>query len=298
VSSFSERIARRPLVLDGGLSTQLEAQGVVFNSPLWTAQALLDDPSSIEQAHRAFVDAGADVIITASYQVSRAGFVALGRTEEEADAALRASVEVARKAAAGSTALVAASVGPYGAILHDGSEYRGNYGVSAAKLEEFHRERLEVLAQSSPDLFAIETIPDLVEVQAILVALDAAPGIDAWLSVTIGPDGNLWAGQSLEQVVHAIEGAPQIKAIGLNCLAPELVDAAITEIRKFTELPIVVYPNGGGVWDAASGRWSEPHRIASSQVCEKWLELGANAVGGCCGVSAFDLSSLASILHR
>lgn len=295
--SFAERIARRPLVIDGGLSTQLEAQGVDFNSPLWTAQALLDNPKTIERAHRAFVEAGADVIITASYQISRAGFEALGRSAQEADAALRASVSVAFDATAGSTALVAASVGPFGSIRHDGSEYRGNYGVSREELEAFHRERIAVLAEAKPDLFAIETIPDLLEVEAIVAALDAAPGIPAWLSVTIGPDGKLWAGQSLTKVAQAVARSTQIVALGVNCLDPDLVDAAIAELRAASDLPIVVYPNGGGTWDAASGQWSEPHRALSAETCQRWLDGGAGAIGGCCGVSADALAPVVTALR-
>jgi homocysteine S-methyltransferase len=295
--SFAERIARRPLVIDGGLSTELEAQGVVFSSALWTAQALLDDPTTIERAHRAFVDAGADVIITASYQISRAGFEALGRSASEADAALRASVEVARAAVEGSPALVAASVGPFGAIRHDGSEYRGNYGVPAQELEAFHRDRLAVLAQAKPDLFAIETIPDLVEVEAIVNALDSAPGIPAWLSVTVGPDGKLWAGQTLTEVAQAAVASPQIVALGVNCLDPDLVDAAIAELKRASDLPIVVYPNGGGSWDAISGTWSEPHRELTAETCQRWLSGGASAIGGCCGVSASTLAPLAQALR-
>ena len=295
--SFAERIARRPIVIDGGLSTQLEAQGVVFNSALWTGQALLDDPSTIESAHRAFVVAGADVVITASYQISRAGFEAIGRTAAEADGALRASVDVAFKAVEGSSTLVAASVGPFGAIRHDGSEYRGNYGVPQAELESFHRERLAVLASAEPDLFAIETIPDLLEVEALVAALDAAPGIPAWLSVTIGPDGKLWAGQSLAEVARAVEQNPQIVALGINCVDPDLVEAAIRELRSISELPVIVYANGGGSWDAVTGTWSEPHRELTDQTCTRWLNTGAAGIGGCCGVSAEALRPVAKTLR-
>jgi homocysteine S-methyltransferase len=295
--SFAERIARRPIVIDGGLSTQLEAQGVVFNSPLWTGQALLDDPSTIERAHRAFVDAGADVVITASYQISRAGFEAIGRTAAEAEDALQASVDVAFKAAEGTSALVAASVGPFGAIRHDGSEYRGNYGVSKAELESFHRERLAVLASAKPDLLAIETIPDLIEVEALVAALDAAPGIPAWLSVTIGPDGKLWAGQSLGEVARAVEQNPEIVALGINCFDPDLAIQAISELASVSTLPIVIYPNGGGKWSAETGQWSEPHRHLAVATYREWSTAGARGIGGCCGVGATDLETITQTLR-
>jgi homocysteine S-methyltransferase len=290
--SFAERIALRTLILDGGLSTQLERLGASFDSPLWTGQALLDNPELIERAHRDFVEAGADVVITASYQISRYGFEQLGRTAAEADAALRASIEVAFAAVAGTNALVAASVGPYGAILHDGSEYRGNYGVSRDALEKFHAERIAVLAEAAPDLFAIETIPDLLEVEAVVAALESTTDIPAWLSVTVGPDGRLWAGQSLAQVAAAVAGHDQIVALGLNCLDPNITEAAIAELRAATSLPIVVYPNGGGVWSAETGKWSVPHSGLHIETCQTWVAAGAGAVGGCCGVSASDIATV------
>lgn len=168
-------------IVDGGLSTQLEVMGYDISGPLWTGRALLEQPGAIEGAHRAFVEAGADVLITASYQVSRAGFIAAGLTADDADRCLLRSVEVARAAGAPST-IVAASVGPYGAIGHDGAEYRGNYGLSARQLRDFHRPRIEILAGGSPDLLAIETIPDVREVEAIADILADFPLLPAWLA--------------------------------------------------------------------------------------------------------------------
>ena len=295
--SFAERIARRALLIDGGLSTALEQRGAVFDSPLWTGQTLLDAPEKIVQAHRDFVDAGADVIITASYQLSRAGFERLGRSVAEADQALIASVRAGFDAVQGSSALVAASVGPYGAILHDGSEYRGNYGLTRDELVDFHVERLKVLAQASPDLFAIETIPDLLEVEALVIALESAPHIPAWLSVTIGPDGRLWSGGSLTDVVRAVTGSPQIVALGLNCLDPDLVEPALAELRDATDLPLVVYPNAGGTWSAQTGEWSVRPCEFTPAMGRAWLAAGASAIGGCCGVGSLALTTLGQALE-
>ena len=295
--SFAERIARGPLLIDGGLSTALELNGARFDTPLWTGQALLDSPEKIVRAHRDFVDAGADVVITASYQLSRVGFERLGRSAAEADRALVASVRAGFDAVQSSGALVAASVGPYGAILHDGSEYRGDYGLARDELINFHVERLKVLAEAKPDLFAIETIPDLLEIEALVIALRSVPEIPAWLSVTIGPDGRLWSGASLADVVRAVHGSPQVVALGLNCLDPDLVESALAELRAVTDLPLVVYPNAGGTWSAQTGAWSVPPREFTPTMGRAWLRAGANAIGGCCGVGPAALTTLGHALE-
>ena len=287
---------RVPLAIDGGMSTELEQQGCRLEGSLWTAQALLDDPGLIEAAHKAYVDAGAGVVITASYQISRAGFVEAGLTAEDADRALRASIEVARKAVSGSETLVAASVGPYGAILHDGSEYKGNYGKTVEELRAFHAERLAVLLSADPDLLAIETIPDALEAEALVAALAEFPSAIAWMSFSIGPDGKLWAGQSLAEATRIAASSPAIAAIGVNCVDPALVSAAIAEIRSVTELPVVIYANGGGTWNPETGIWENAAADALVAYSAEWITQGATVIGGCCGTHAGDIRQLAAAL--
>ena len=287
---------RVPLAIDGGMSTELEQQGCRLEGSLWTAQALLDDPGLIEAAHKAYVDAGAGVVITASYQISRAGFVEAGLTADDADRALRASIEVARKAVAGTQTLVAASVGPYGAILHDGSEYKGNYGKTVEELRAFHAERLSVLISAKPDLLAIETIPDALEAEALVAALADFPSAIAWMSFSIGPDGKLWAGQSLAEAARIAASAPAIAAIGVNCVDPALVSAAIAEIRSVTELPVVVYANGGGTWNSETGIWENAAADSLVAYSAEWVKQGATLIGGCCGTHAGDIRQLAAAL--
>ena len=292
---FFERV-RVPLAIDGGMSTELEQQGCTLEGSLWTAQALLDDPGLIEAAHKAYVDAGAGVVITASYQISRAGFVEAGLTADDADRALRASIEVARKAVAGSDTLVAASVGPYGAILHDGSEYKGNYGKTVEELRAFHVDRLAVLLAAHPDLLAIETIPDALEAEALVAALAEFPESLGWMSFSIGPDGKLWAGQSLAEAARIAASSPAIAAIGVNCVDPALVSAAIAEIRSVTDLPVVVYANGGGTWNAETGLWENAAAEALVAYSAEWVNQGASLIGGCCGTHAGDIRQLAAAL--
>ena len=287
---------RVPLAIDGGMSTELEQQGCRLEGSLWTAQALLDDPGLIEAAHKAYVDAGAGVVITASYQISRTGFVEAGLTAEDADRALRASIEVARKAVEGTQTLVAASVGPYGAILHDGSEYKGNYGKTVEELRAFHVERLGVLLSANPDLLAIETIPDALEAEALVAALAEFPSAIAWMSFTIGPDGKLWAGQSLAEAARFAASSPAIAAIGVNCVDPALVSAAIAEIRSVTSLPVVIYANGGGIWNSETGIWENAAADALVAYSAEWVKQGASLIGGCCGTHAGDIRQLAAAL--
>lgn len=288
--------ASTPLAIDGGMSTELEQQGCTLEGSLWTAQALLDNPALIESAHKAYVDAGAGVVITASYQISRAGFAENGHTSGDADRALRSSIEVARKAVAGTNTLVAASVGPYGAILHDGSEYKGNYGKTLEELRAFHAERLDVLVSAHPDLLAIETIPDALEAAALIAALAEFPGAIAWMSFSLGPDGKLWAGQSLTEAAQIAASSPAIVAIGVNCVDPALVSAAIAEIRTVTDLPVVIYANGGGTWNADSGLWQNAAADSLVAFSADWIKQGATLIGGCCGTHAGDIRQLAAAL--
>lgn len=293
-----------PVVVDGGLSTQLTSHGADMSGRLWTARALLDDPGAVARAHAAFVDAGATVVITASYQVSRLGFRAEGLARSQADAALAASVTVARHAADGGAAgrsavRVAASIGPYGAVLHDGSEYRGRYGLSHQELVDFHLPRLEILAASSPDLFAVETIPDVDEARAIVEALEAVPEVPAWMTFSAADEARTCAGQPIEEAVRVAAESPSVVAVGINCTDPRHVLALVTRVRAATDLPIVIYPNAGGTWDATSGAWSgevAEGGVFADDLVRRWHGAGATAIGGCCGTDARSIRQVARVL--
>ena len=283
-------------VLDGGLSTQLEKEGAHFSGSLWTGRALLDQPELVERAHRAFIDAGADIISTASYQLSRAGFVLSGLLEEDADRALASSVEVARQAVRGTKARVAASIGPWGATLHDGSEYRGNYGKSQEFLENFHKERLAVLIEAKPDLCAVETIPDITEARAICRVMTEFPGIPFWISFSCSSPTQLASGDKLRDAVEAIKDTPGLMAVGVNCVAPDYVSSLVAQMRFASDLPIVVYPNKGGTWNPQSGQWEGQSAKSLASWAGEWVEAGASMVGGCCGFDASAIRELARSL--
>jgi len=280
-------------IIDGGLSTELERLGARVAGELWTGRALLDEPQTVTAAHRSYVDAGAQVVITSSYQLSRQGFEEVGLTAEQADEALRASIAVAREAVAGTGTKVAASVGPYGAVLHDGSEYRGDYTVTQEQLEGFHRERLEVLLSAEPDLLAIETIPNVVEAKALATVL-ADVEIPKWISFTAASGSHLWSGEPIEEAVAAVKDVPNLLAVGVNCVDPANVAELAARIHSVSQIDVIAYPNRGGVWDSAAGVWigQEPKTLA--QWLPLWQEAGIAWIGGCCGTHSGDIAELTS----
>jgi homocysteine S-methyltransferase len=277
-------------IIDGGLSTELAAAGHDLSDHLWSARLLRDEPQAIVDAHAAFLRAGATVSTTASYQATFDGFARSGIDRAETERLLARSVSLARQAGAetGVDALVAASVGPYGAMLADGSEYRGNYGLSVADLVRFHRPRMEVLAAAGPDLFALETVPDVREAEALLIALDGL-GVPAWLSFTAAGNSTR-AGQPLAEAFSLVRDVDAIVAVGVNCCDPADVGPALAIARPMSGKPLIAYPNSGEEWDATAREWTGE---AGAWLAEapSW---GADWLGGCCRVTPADIAELAT----
>ncbi|WP_371573474.1 homocysteine S-methyltransferase [Streptomyces sp. NBC_01314] len=286
VKTFREALAAGPLVLDGGMSNELEAQGHDLGGALWSARLLRDAPDAVSAVHRAYFEAGAQVAITASYQATYQGFAQLGISRAETTTLLRRSVTLAREAAAG-RGWVAASVGPYGAMLADGSEYRGDYGLTVAELTRFHRPRLEALAEAGPDVFAVETIPDTREAEAVLTALDGL-GIPAWLSYSIRGTTTS-AGQPLSEAFALARSSAAVVATGVNCAPSAEVAPALALVAG---LPGVAYPNGGGTWDPQGRSW-QGAEDEIAVLAASWLDSGAALVGGCCRVGPAEIKELA-----
>ncbi|MFC4498184.1 MULTISPECIES: homocysteine S-methyltransferase [Streptomyces] len=300
VGSLAEALAASAVVLDGGMSNQLASAGHDLSDELWSARLLAERPEAITEAHLAYFEAGANVAITASYQATFEGFAKRGIAHEEAARLLALSVELAREAARQARGKgvtrplwVAASVGPYGAMLADGSEYRGRYGLSVEQLERFHRPRLEVLAAAAPDVLALETVPDAEEAQALLRAVRGL-GVPAWLSYTVDGDRTR-AGQPLEEAFALAADADEVIAVGVNCCAPDDVDAAVATAARVTGKPVVVYPNSGESWDAGARAWKGSSTFTPEQVLV-WRESGARLIGGCCRVGPEAVASIARTL--
>lgn len=281
-----------PIILDGGLATELEAQGHELSSELWSAKLLINQPEAIISAHRAYFDAGANCAITASYQATQQGFMKLGLNPEQAKALILQSVELAITARQQflanspeneTTPLVAASVGPYGAALGDGSEYTGDYGVSDEALRDFHQQRLAWLDASGADVLACETIPSMQEAR-VLHALLADCATPSWVSFSCRDGQHISDGTPIEQCAVLFAGHPTVKAIGINCTPPQYINELIDVIKRTSpEQNIVAYPNSGETYQASDNTWhgtSTP--LECGMAAQQWQQKGANIIGGCC----------------
>lgn len=301
-----------PLILDGGLATQLEAQGFVLQGdPLWSARLLHTNPEAIKDVHYRFLLSGSDVITTATYQASVPGFVQhLGVTSERAQELLMSGVHLAKDTVqklvsdnqAGQThALVAGSVGPYGAFLHNGSEYTGAYAkdMSVEDLEAWHRPQIECLTAAGADLIAFETIPSIKEGEALVQLLREFPNTQAWLSFSCKDDKSISDGSLFTDVVKLAVKSPQLVAVGVNCCSPELVQPLLHSARGLMtpDISWVVYPNSGEEWDTQHGWKADEKKSASlTELCETWMMQGAGLIGGCCRISPTHISLIRQVL--
>ena len=316
-------LAERPqLVLDGALATELERRGADLNDPLWSARLLLEQPDLIRQVHLDYFRAGADVATTASYQATFEGFARRGLDADAAAGLMRRSVHLALGARqqflrerltnasegcepAQRLPLIAASVGPYGAMRADGSEYRGHYGLgddaeTEAALMAFHRPRLQVLADAGADLLACETVPCIAEARALARLMAERPGTYGWISYSCRDAGHNSQGEAWADCVRALDGFESVAAIGVNCTAPEHIEALVATAQALTAKPILVYPNQGEVYDAVAKRWiggsahehgTDPHAAFAEQAL-RWAAAGAQAIGGCCRTGPADIAAL------
>ena len=296
-------------VLDGGMASELEFLGSNISGPLWSAHVLEDEPEKVIAVHRAYLEAGADVLLTASYQISRMGYAEFGLDPQRADAALLRSVELAcaaRSEFPGRRILIATSLGPYGAALHNGSEYHGNYDCSFADLVQFHQDRIAVLAESQADLLAFETLPSLEEARAIGQALEPWPDLAAWFTF-VCPDYQAASlkvahGEALRDCAALAAGLPQTIAVGVNCTQPHWIPSLIAELRNASRKPIVVYPNSGENWDAQARCWVQTTDSSNfahfGEQARQWFASGAQLVGGCCRTRPEHIRQIAAVAQE
>ena len=304
---------RGVLVLDGAMATELEGHGADLSGGLWSARLLLERPDLIAQVHRDYFAAGADVAITASYQASVTGFVSSGVDTAQAERLMVQSVSLAREARdtywASATAadpelaqrrgvpLVATSVGPYGAVLADGSEYRGDYAVGHAELVGFHVERLEVLVRAGVEVLACETLPSLAEARALVEALAGWPELTAWVSFSARNDRQVSDGTPLSECAAYLHEQPQVVAVGVNCTPVQHISPLIAELVAATDKPIVVYPNSGEVYDAGRQGWLGSRSGADfGRLARQWYDEGARLIGGCCRTRPVEIRSVSTAL--
>jgi homocysteine S-methyltransferase len=305
---IAEFLTTRPLmVLDGALATELEDRGADLADPLWSAKVLLERPDMIRAVHLDYFKAGADVATTSTYQATFEGFARRGIEHDAAAALMRSAVALAAAARdefwsdpanrrARQRPLIAASVGPYGALLADGSEYRGHYAASDRELASFHRPRLEILAQSGADLLACETIPCLREALVLARLLEEFPAISTWVSFSCRDGERNCEGEPIGRCAAELQGHAQVASVGVNCTAPEHIAGLLRQMRASTDKPLIAYPNSGQTYDAVSKRWGAPSaatRLAA--YARDWHEAGARLIGGCCRTSPGDIREIAGM---
>lgn len=297
MGSFAEAASQRLVVLDGGLATQLEAQGHDLSDSLWSARLLRDDPEQIVAAHRTFFDAGADVAITASYHASYTGFAEVGIEEPQATRLIALSVELARRAQpADRRTFVAGSVGPYGVVWADGTEYTGDYSRAADDdVAEEQRRRICALVNAGADVLAIETIPNGCEAMILGELLTEQPAVEAWVTFCCRDGHRLSDGTPIAEAVRAVTRTDRVAAVGLNCTPPQHVQSLLAEARSVTDLPLVAYPNWGRVWNGATYEWAGAGVVEfSADLLDGWRAAGARVIGGCCGIGPDGVAGIAA----
>lgn len=306
MNCLDEVLEKYPLVvLDGAFATELEGRGFDIRDELWSAKALHERPDLVKAVHLDYLRAGADVVESASYQATIEGFLRKGLSKERAVELIKLSVSLAREArdefireapealTHRPKPLVAASVGPYGAFLADGSEYRGNYGIGEEELSDFHEERLKLLAEEEPDIMAVETLPCLVEAKAVVKAVRRAGiHIPLWISFSCKDADFISDGTPIGECAAQLEGAPEVVALGLNCTAPQHVSSLIGKIRENSKKHIVVYPNSGETYDAVTKTW-QGASARFVDMAAQWYQAGARLIGGCCRTTPDDIRAIA-----
>jgi homocysteine S-methyltransferase len=299
------------LILDGALATELERHGADLSGGLWSARLLVERPELISRVHRDYFEAGADVAITASYQASVDGFVRAGVPAGEAADLMRLSVSLAVRARDDFWAtrserdrqhrtypLVATSVGPYGAVLADGSEYRGHYDLPYDDLVNFHRDRLRVLTAAGVEVLACETIPSLVEARALVDVLGELPDLTAWISFSARSDTEVSDGTAVTDCAAFLQDQDQVVAVGVNCTGVRHITPLIRALRRSTDKPVVVYPNSGEVYDASAQTWRGDRDTTDyGRLASDWYEAGARLIGGCCRTRPDDIAAVTEALR-
>lgn len=303
---FTEFLTNNPVVLDGAMSTPLEKLGADTNNDLWTAKALIDNEELVYEVHKMYFEAGADLIITDTYQANVQAFEKVGYSEKEARNLIKKAVKIAQKARddyenrTGKHNYIAGTIGPYGAYLANGSEYRGDYELSVEEYQQFHLPRIEELVNTEVDILAIETQPKLDEVLAILELLKKKyPQQKVYVSYTLSDDDTISDGTPLPRAIHALEDYSQVIAVGINCVKLELVEPALKNMKEITDKHLIVYPNSSAVYDPKSKTWSQPKTsVTFEELIPNWYEAGARIIGGCCTTGPKEIKAVADFIKR
>lgn len=201
---------QKVLILDGALGTQMQNHGFDIKDSLWSAKFLDTNPNAIKLVHKEYLEAGADCIITSSYQASLEGFLEKGFSEKKANELICSSIKIAKdtrdefwenyKKNDRLKPLVASSIGPFGAYLANGAEYSGDYKINEKELYSFHEKRLDTIMNMSPDIIACETIPIFSEVKILSKLLEKYEKTASWICISAKNDQLTNAGDDIEEV--------------------------------------------------------------------------------------------------
>ncbi|RAI79067.1 homocysteine S-methyltransferase [Macrococcoides goetzii] len=291
-----DKLQQDIVILDGGFGTTVEQFGYDVKHELWSSNLLQSNPEAVYKVHKAFVDSGAEIILTNTYQASVQSFLNNGITKDEARTYLEKAVELATRAA-GDKAIVAGSLGPYGAMLGNGSEYTGDYKETEEDYIQYHKERLDILIEAGVNVFAFETIPNIEEIKAVKKLLRYYPDIEAWISITLKDSDHLSDGTSLEAVIREINEIDNILAFGVNCTSVKVIDGAVDKLITLSDKPLILYPNSGRKYDAVKKIWIDQQDESLVEAAVKWQAKGVKIIGGCCQVGPEEISELVRTLR-
>ena len=299
--SLTEQLNRGPVVSDGAMATELEKRGVATNSALWSATAMLDHPDAIQTVHQSYLDAGAKIMTTNTYQANVPAFEQAGIAAAQARQLIQQAVTIAhtaRDASHVTDAVIAGSIGPYGAYLADGSEYTGAYQLTPSAYQDFHRERLALIMAAGVDVLALETMPRLDEVQALVQLITTTwTQQPYWVSFSIKDPQTLCDGTSLAATAKWVAAQPNVVAVGVNCTTLENIAPALTTLKAAVAVPLIVYPNSGDQYDPVTKTWQETHLSHQfASFVPQWLAAGARIIGGCCRTTPKDIATVARAL--
>ncbi len=292
------------VILDGGFATELEKKGFDLKDRLWSAKILAEDPDAVRDVHLSYLNAGADCIITSSYQATVPGFISAGYSRSEAVDLIGMSVRIASDAvkqfhesspdmSKRPEPFIAASAGCYGSFLADGSEYRGDYHLDVNGYKSFHRERVDILAGAGAEIIAFETFPSLEEAAAVAELMDEYNELSCWIVFSMQNALLTSHGDNFVDCIRFLNGRKNIAAYGINCSPPGFITPALESLNAELKKRFVVYPNSGEHYHTDCSCWQDDSAASDyRKLAEEWYSRGARLIGGCCRTGPSDIAAI------
>ncbi len=294
------------IIIDGGFATELEKKDFDLKDRLWSAKIIAEAPDAVRDVHLSYLNAGADCIITSSYQATVPGFISAGYSRSEAIALIWKSVKIASDAvkifhdsspdmSKRPEPFIAASAGCYGSFLADGSEYRGDYHLDVNGYKNFHRERVDILADAGAEIIAFETFPCMEEAAAVAELMEEYSDLSYWIVFTIRDAFHTNHGDDFKECIRSLQGRKNLAASGVNCSPPELIIPVLDSLDAELKKRLVVYPNSGEHYHTDCSCWQDdPTASDYRKLSEEWYSRGARLIGGCCRTGPSDIAKIKS----